>query len=60
MNGMYVKYVFDICKYRIVTTDEIYNITYEMLATFRTFQHQFSPDGNRNQCTHAVALSPPS
>ena len=21
-------------------------------------QHQFSPDGNRNQCTHTAALSP--
>jgi hypothetical protein len=29
-------------------------------AAFRTFQHQFSPGGNRNQCTHAAALSPPS
>ena len=32
----------------------------KLLAPFRTFQHQFSPDGNRNQCTHAAALSPPS
>ena len=29
-------------------------------AAFRMFQHQFSPDRNRNQCTHAAALSPPS
>ena len=32
----------------------------KLLAAFRTFQHQFSPNGNRNQCTHAAALSPPS
>ena len=32
----------------------------KLLAAFRTFQHQFSPDGNRNQCTHAAAFSPPS
>ena len=32
----------------------------KLLAAFRTFQHQFSPDGNRNQCTHVAALSPPS
>ena len=32
----------------------------KLLTAFRTFQHQFSPDGNRNQCTHAAALSPPS
>ena len=32
----------------------------KLLAAFRTFQRQFSPDGNRNQCTHAAALSPPS
>ena len=32
----------------------------KLLAAFRTFQHQFSPDGNRNQCTHAAARSPPS
>ena len=32
----------------------------KLLAAFRTFQHQFSPDGNRNQCTHAAALSHPS
>ena len=32
----------------------------KLLAAFRTFQHQFSPDGNRNQCTHAAALSPAS
>jgi len=29
-------------------------------AAFRTFQHQFFPDGNINECTHAAALSPPS
>jgi len=29
-------------------------------AAFRTFQHQFSSDGNINQCTHAASLSPPS
>ena len=32
----------------------------KLLAAFRTFQHQFSPDRNRNQCTHAAELSPPS
>ena len=32
----------------------------KLLAAFCTFQHQFSPDRNRNQCTHAAALSPPS
>ena len=32
----------------------------KLLAAFHTFQRQFSPDGNRNQCTHAAALSPPS
>ena len=32
----------------------------KLLAAFRTFQLQFSPDGNRNQCTHAAALSNPS
>jgi len=32
----------------------------KLLAAFHTFQHQFSPDRNRNQCTHAAALSPPS
>ena len=32
----------------------------KLLAAFRTFQHQFTPDRNRNQCTHAAALSPPS
>jgi len=32
----------------------------KLLAAFRTFHHQYSPDGNRNQCTHAAALSPPS
>jgi len=31
----------------------------KLLAAFRTFQPQFSPDRNRNQCTHAAALSPP-
>ena len=29
------------------------------ISSFRTLQHQFSRDGNRNQCTHAAALSPP-
>ena len=32
----------------------------KLLAAFRTFQHQFSPDGNRNHSTNAAALSPPS
>ena len=32
----------------------------KLLAAFRTFQHQFSPDRNRNRCTHAAKLSPPS
>jgi len=32
----------------------------KLLAAFHTFQHQFSPEGNRNQCTHAATLSPPS
>jgi len=32
----------------------------KLLAAFHTFQHQFSPDRNTNQCTHAAALSPPS
>ena len=32
----------------------------KLLAGFRTLQHQFSPDGNRNQCTQAATLSPPS
>ena len=32
----------------------------KLLATFRTFQHQFSQDGNRNRCTHAAELSSPS
>ena len=32
----------------------------KLLAAFCTFQHQFSPDGNRNWCTHAAELSPPS
>jgi len=32
----------------------------KLLAAFRTFQHHFSPYGNRNQCTHTAALSPPS
>ena len=32
----------------------------KLLAAFRTFQHQFSPDGNRNQYTHAAVLSLPS
>ena len=32
----------------------------KLLAAFRVFQHQFSPDGNRNQCTHAATLFPPS
>jgi hypothetical protein len=32
----------------------------KLLAAFRTFQHQFSPDGNRNWCTHAAELSPRS
>jgi len=32
----------------------------KLLAAFCTFQHQFSPDGNRNRCTHTAALSPPS
>jgi len=30
----------------------------KLLAAFHTFQHWFSPDRNRNQCTHAAALSP--
>jgi len=29
-------------------------------AAFRTFQHQFSPDGNRNLCTHAASVFSPS
>jgi len=33
---------------------------WKLLAAIRMFQHQFSPDGNRNQCTHAAALLPPS
>ena len=32
----------------------------KLLAAFRTFQHQFSPGGNRNLCTHAAELSFPS
>ena len=32
----------------------------KLLAAFRTFQHQFPPDRNRNQCTHAAVFSPPS
>ena len=32
----------------------------KLLAAFRTFQHQFSSDGNRNWCTHAAELSPQS
>jgi hypothetical protein len=32
----------------------------KLLAAFRTFQHQFSPDGNRNWWTHTAELSPPS
>ena len=32
----------------------------KLLAAFCTFQHQFSPGGNRNLCTHAAELSPPS
>jgi len=32
----------------------------KLLAAFHTFQRQFSPDGNRNWCTHAAELSPPS
>ena len=32
----------------------------KLLTAFRTFQHQFSPDGNRKWCTHAASLSPPS
>ena len=32
----------------------------KLLAAFRTFRHQFFPDGNRNRCTHAAALVPPS
>jgi hypothetical protein len=31
----------------------------KLLAALRTFQHQFSPDVNRNCCTHAAALPPP-
>ena len=31
----------------------------KLLAVFRTFQHQFSPDGNKINA-HAAALSPPS
>ena len=33
---------------------------WKLLAAFRMFQHQFSPDGSRNWCTHAAELSPPS
>ena len=32
----------------------------KLLAAFRMFRHQFSPDGNRNRCTHAAAFFPPS
>ena len=32
----------------------------KLLAAFRTFQHWFSPDGNRNRCTHAAVLSTPA
>ena len=32
----------------------------KLLAAFCTFQHQFSPDGNRNRGTHTAALPPPS
>jgi len=32
----------------------------KLLTAFRTFQHQFSPDGNRNWYTRAGELSPPS
>jgi len=32
----------------------------KLLAAFSTFQHQFSPDGNRNWCTYAAELSSPS
>jgi hypothetical protein len=31
----------------------------KLLVAFHTFQHQFSPDGNRNWSTHAAELSPP-
>jgi len=31
----------------------------KLLAAFRMFRSQISPDGNRNQCTHTAALSPP-
>jgi hypothetical protein len=30
----------------------------KLLPAFRTFQHQFSPDGNRNWYTHTAELSP--
>ena len=40
--------------------DRLRGALQKLLAAFRTFQHQFSPDVNRNQCTHAAALSPPS
>ena len=40
--------------------DRLRGALQKLLAAFRTFQHQFSPDRNRNQCTHAAALSPPS
>jgi hypothetical protein len=43
-----------------VFDDDLGRTLRKLLAAFRTFQHQFSPDGNRNQCTHAAALSPPS
>ena len=33
---------------------------WKLLAAFRLFQHQFSPDRNRNWCTHSAELSPPS
>ena len=32
----------------------------KLLAAFRTFRRQISPDGNRIRCTHAAALYPPS
>jgi len=32
----------------------------KLLTAFPTFRHEFSPDRNRNRCTHTSALSPPS
>ena len=47
-------------EYLSISSTDLGRTLRKLLAAFCTFQHQFSPDRNRNRRTHTAALSPPS